>query len=108
MGFLLYFLSQQYCKNLVNFDFQPVCDFLNSKSISHSISRLGASILISYGDLGVNPYNLGAGLHNFIEIMGDGSVKGRIILVSFGQSNEVNVDISSLLIVVDVFKKYIQ
>jgi len=55
--------------------------------------------------LGVNPYNLGAGLHNFIEIMGDGSVKGRIILVSFGQSNEVNVDISSLLIVVDVFKK---
>lgn len=37
--------------------------------------------------------------------MGDGSVKGRIILVSFGQSNEVKVDVSSLLIVVDVFKK---
>ena len=92
-------------KNLVHFDFQPVCEFLNSKSISHSISRLGASILISYGDLGVNPYILGAGLHDFIEIMSDGSVKGRIILVSFGQSNEVKVDISSLLIVVDVFKK---
>lgn len=92
-------------KDLINFDFQPVSDFLNSKKIAHSISRLGISILISYGDLGINPNILSAGLHNFIEIMADGSVKGRIILVSFGQSNNVKVDISSLLLVTDVFKK---
>ena len=105
-GFSTVFSESTVLQNsLVNFDFQPVCDFLNSNTISHSVSRLGRSILISYGDLGVNPYILGAGLHNFIEIMDDGSVKGRIILVSFGQSNEVKVDISSLLIVVDVFKK---
>jgi hypothetical protein len=90
-------------KNLVSFDFQPLCDFLNSKDVRYSISRLGTSILISYGDVGFNPYILGSGLHNFIEIMNDGSVKGRIILLSFGHSNKV--DISSLLINLDVFKK---
>lgn len=92
-------------KDLVNFDFQPICDFLNSQNVKHSISRLGTSILISYCDLGINPYLLSTGLHNFIEIMADGSVKGRIILVSFGQSNEVKVDISSILILTYVFRK---
>lgn len=92
-------------KDINNFDFQPICDFLNSKNITHSVSRLGTSILISYGNLGINPNILCAGLNNFIEIMADGSVKGRIILVSFGQSNNVKVDIYALLAVTDVFKK---
>lgn len=105
-GFATVFSEQTILqRGFINFDFQPICDFLNSNNIKHSISRLGTSILISYGDLGINPYILGAGIHNFIEIMVDGSVKGRIILVSFGQSNEVKVDISSILFVTDVFKR---
>lgn len=91
-------------KDFHKFDFQPICNFLNSKKIAHSISRLGTSFLISYGDLGINPNILCAGLHNFIEIMDDGSVKGRIILVSFGQSNNIKVDISSLLFITGAFK----
>lgn len=92
-------------KNIIDFDFQPICDFLNSMNVAHSVSRLGTSILISYGDLGINPNILSAGLNNFIEIMADGSVKGRIILVSFGQSNNIKVDILALLAITDVFKK---
>ncbi len=92
-------------RGLTNFNFQPLCDFLNSKNISHSVSRLGTSILISYGNIGINPYLLSSGFHNFVEIMADGSVKGRIILVSFGQSNEVKVDIQALLAVTEIFKK---
>lgn len=92
-------------KDFYNFDFQSICDFLKVNKISHSVSRLGTSILISYGNLGINPNVLCAGLHNFIEIMSDGSVKGRIILVSFGQSDNVKVDISALLLITDVFRK---
>ncbi len=92
-------------KGIQNFDFQPVCDFLNSKNMPHSVSRLGTSILISYGNLGINPIILSAGLQNFIEIMADGSVKGRIILLTFGMSNPVMSDISALLFVTDIYKK---
>lgn len=92
-------------KGFAIYNFQPLCNFLNSKNISHSVSRLGTSILISYGNIGINPYLLSSGFHNFVEIMADGSVKGRIILVSFGQSNEVKVDIQALLAVTKIFKK---
>jgi len=92
-------------KSIFDFDFQPICDLLNSTNVSHSVSRLGTSILISYGNLGINPNILCAGLHNFIEIMADGSVKGRIILASFGQSDNIKVDISSLLFATDMFRK---
>lgn len=92
-------------KDYLNFDFQPICDYLNSLNTPHSISRVGASFLISFGGLNANTDLISAGLHNFIEIMRDGSVKGRIILSAFGQQPQTMVDIYSLLYIIDVFKK---
>lgn len=43
-----------------------------------------------------------AGIHNFIEIMADGSVKGRIVL--FSQNNSYEVDISSFILISVLFR----
>lgn len=81
-------------KNLANFDFTPISEYLRKNCISFSISRVGASFNISVGAINSNsddqPIHFVSGLHNFIEIMQDGSARGRIILY-YDKSDKVDI-----------------
>lgn len=71
--------------SFLSFDYTPVIDYLHSIRSTFSISRVGASILITIGDCSVTNGNgasilMTSGLNNFIEILRDGSVRARIIL----------------------------
>lgn len=87
------------------FNFQPICDLLNSLQVQHSVSRLGTSIIISLGELNSNSNLVDGGVHNFIEIMYDGSIRGRIVLFAMGKQPQTMVDIYAILGVTNVFKK---
>ena len=61
-----------------------------------SISRLAHSYLICLGDVGIsdqygNKTLPKAGIHNFIEVMCDGSVKCRVILNNIDNNPEVDI-----------------
>ena len=80
-------------QNIYNFDFSPISEYLRKNCKSFSISRVGASFNISVGKIGSNgePIHFVSGLHNFIDIMQDGSVRGRIILY-YDQSDKVDIE----------------
>ncbi len=85
-------------KNFTGMDLHPVADFLRSTGNNFSISRVGNSYIISYGRIFIKSPSgktllPSAGLHNYIEIMWDGSVKCRTLLSS--DSEESKVDISN-------------
>lgn len=79
-------------RNWANFDFTPISEYLRKNCIAFSISRVGASFNISIGTIKSDgqPIHFVSGLHNFIEIMQDGSVRGRIILC-YDASDKVNI-----------------
>lgn len=67
-------------KSFNNLDLSPIADKISSSFKSFSISRVGLSYLFSLGNVqGKNssgdPIPIRAGIHNFIEIMPDGSAK---------------------------------
>jgi hypothetical protein len=72
-------------KNFFNFDFGEVTQYLRTTGLDFSISRIGASYVISIGTITASDGQgksvmLKSGLQNFIEIMMDGSVKSRIVI----------------------------
>lgn len=92
-------------KGFFTYDFDSICNYLDSTQNEHSISRLGSSIVISYGELMKDSGDFFvAGLHNFMEIMLDGSVKGRIILPATTGKSSTLVDIYSLIDTTSVFE----
>jgi len=95
-------------RTFYEFDFNPISEYLKSISPDFSVSRLGHSVLISIGRVSLTTGNgnetlMDAGVHNFIEIMCDGSVRSRIILTA--TPNETKVDISSILHLYSIFKQ---
>lgn len=68
-----------------------------------SISRVGYSIVISVGEIKNPKGSIMANLNNFIEIMGDGSVKLRILLTNNGENDYV--DITSFSNILWIFKE---
>lgn len=68
-----------------------------------SISRVGYSIVISVGEIKNSKGSIMANLNNFIEIMGDGSVKLRILLTNNGENDFV--DITSFSNILWIFKE---
>ena len=68
-----------------------------------SISRVGYSIVISVGEIKNPKGSIMANLNNFIEIMGDGSVKLRILLTNNGEN--AFVDITSYSNILWIFKE---
>lgn len=81
-----------------NLDLNPIADKISFKPFS--ISRVGLSYLFSLGNVqGKNrsgePIPVRSGIHNFIEIMPDGSARGRILLLA--QPDSYNVDITPLI-----------
>lgn len=68
-----------------------------------SISRVGYSIVISVGEIKNPKGSIMANLNNFIEIMGDGNVKLRILLTNNGENDFV--DITSFSNILWIFKE---
>lgn len=68
-----------------------------------SISKVGYSIVISVGEIKNPKGSIMANLNNFIEIMGDGSVKLRILLTNNGENDYV--DITSFSNILWIFKE---
>ena len=68
-----------------------------------SISRVGYSIVLSGGEIKNPKGSIMANLNNFIEIMGDGSVKLRILLTNNGENDFV--DITSFSNILWIFKE---
>lgn len=96
-------------KNFYKFDFIDIANYLREKNTDFSISQVGYSHVISIGSVtmtdnyGNNLFVNYNGLHNFIEIMDDGSVKSRIILTNEPTTSKVCIDSSFNLY--DIFKK---
>lgn len=80
------------------YDFTAISNYLKNKHIDYGITKVGKSFVISLGTTNTQQNNVPirpiAGLHNFIEIMIDGSVRGRILLIS---DNTKKVDIGSII-----------
>lgn len=95
-------------KDFYVFDFTPIAKYVKTLISDFSISRMGHSILISIGRIDATQGNkaitlLPAGLHNFMEVMADGSVKCRILLTS--RPGKTTVDIGSMQNMLNDFKK---
>ena len=83
-------------KNFTRMDLSPVAEYLRNTVHDFSISRVGHSYVISFGKASIkNPNGKdvlpSAGLHNYIEIMWDGSVKCRVLLSSDPEESKVNI-----------------
>lgn len=83
-------------KSFYTIDLNPVATYLRSMRSDFSIARLGHSYLFTFGrvvqaDNNGHELLMGARINNFIEIMWDGSVKCRVILLSDSDSLRVNI-----------------
>lgn len=95
-------------KNFFCFDLEPIVSFLKNKfgevgEGSYGISRVGNSFVFNFGSISMesSKHNIPAGIHNFIEIMADGSVKCRVILLE----KDGKVDMSSICYLNIMFKE---
>ena len=89
-------------RSYIEADLKRIAYELKATSNAFSISRVGNSLVISIGEVKNSNGNVFSNLHNFIEIMGDGSVKLRILLVNNNESDEVNI--CWLFTVISTFK----
>ena len=90
----------EFQQNFYNYDFNQIVEILKDRGSSFSISRLGHSVLISIGDISASSNGnertlLNSGIHNFVEIMCDGSVRLRTILTTGSEFSKV--DISNIM-----------
>lgn len=97
----------EFQKNFYKFDLTPISDYLKSIGSIFSVSRVGSSIVVSIGGASASDHNghktkLNDGIHNFIEIMYDGSARCRIILATL--PDDEKVDIASVTITLRRFK----
>jgi len=99
LGFSVVFSElSNFQKTFYVFDFNPIVEYLKSTPLDFSISRVGHSVVISMGNFSATTRNgnkaflMNNGIHNFIEIMCDGSVRSRIILTA--NPDDTKADIS--------------
>lgn len=95
-------------KNFYKFDATPIANYLHSQMKDFSISRLGHSYFISVGKaISTDDYGkqhlVNAGMHDFIEIMCDGSAKFRILLTI--EPKSMYSDIKPLIYVMEYYKQ---
>lgn len=88
-------------KKLLNADFEKVSNILKETKSPYSISKVGYSICITIGapKCGNDHSELlvPAGLDHFMEILPDGSVRGRIIFTSPTDGNKSNIISSGVI-----------
>lgn len=79
-----------------NANLKAIGDFLRSFQAGFSISLIGTAYLFSVGtviahDMRENQIPAEVGCHNFMEVMRDGSVRGRVVLVADSAAEYVDV-----------------
>lgn len=67
----------------------------------YTVSQVGISYVFSVGDVTNSENIVEANLHNFMEIMSDGSVKMRVLLTN--NENEPEINIGSIMSVLSIF-----
>ena len=77
-------------------DFKKISEILSKRKNVYSISEVGDSINITIGNYENSNYKALANMHNFIEIMKDGSMKFRIVL--FLQDNGISYILQLIMI----------
>lgn len=88
-------------EKLLNADFEKVSNILKESKSPYSISKVGYSICISIGlakceNECINKL-VPAGFNHFMEILPDGSVRGRIIFISSPDDTNSNVITSGII-----------
>lgn len=86
-------------KNFYRIDLEPIAKYLREINPEFSITRVGYSYVFGMGSATVRTQNgkvvpTAAGVHDFMEIMLDGSVRGRLLLIATPET--MDVDITSL------------
>lgn len=86
-------------KNFYTIDLEPIANYLREINPEFSITRVGYSYVFGMGSATVRTQNgkvvpTAAGVHDFMEIMLDGSVRGRLLLIATPET--ADVDITSL------------
>ena len=86
-------------KKFYTIDLEPIAKYLREINPEFSISRVGYSYVFGMGSATVRTQNgkvvpTAAGVHDFMEIMIDGSVRGRLLLIATPET--ADVDITSL------------
>lgn len=88
-----------YQKNFFKLNITPIAEYLQKICEDFSISQVGYSYLFSIGNVMAkdnqgNLCQIGTGIHNFMEIMADGSIRCRVLLI--GELNDNSVDITTI------------
>lgn len=78
-------------KKYVEADLKQIGNELKKTANAYSISKVGYSLVVSVGEINTVNGNVLSNLHNFMEVMGDGSVKLRIFLTNNDESDKVNI-----------------
>lgn len=86
-------------ENFYKIDLTPVTEYIKSRSPHFSISQIGYSYLFTFGEMTARDrdgkqHPTASGIHNFLEIMADGSARGRVVLT--GDTSSTNVDITAI------------
>lgn len=86
-------------KKFYTIDLEPIAKYLREINPEFSITRVGYSYVFGMGSATVRTQNgkvvpTAAGVHDFMEIMLDGSVRGRLLLIATPET--ADVDITSL------------
>lgn len=86
-------------KNFYTIDLESIAKYLREINPEFSITRVGYSYVFGMGSATVRTQNgkivpTAAGVHDFMEIMLDGSVRGRLLLIATPET--ADVDITSL------------
>ncbi|MBQ6135602.1 MAG: ATP-binding protein [Bacilli bacterium] len=102
--------SSKATQKLLNADFKKISDILKEAEMKYSISKVGYSICIAIGNPKCgNEYIdqlVPAGLNHFMEILPDGSVRGRVVFIADTDGNPQNTISSGLIsMMYNFFKK---
>ncbi len=93
-------------KDFYQMDMKPIAKYLREECQEFNITRVGYSYVFGLGsatarDQNGNVVPTSAGIHDFMEVMPDGSVRGRLLLTAKPKMTEV--DITSLVYYFNTF-----
>lgn len=91
-------------------DLKQISNDLKNKNNAYTISQVGLSYVFSMGEIRNSENIVEANLHNFMEIMLDGSVKTRILLTNNANEPQVNIAciMSNLFTFTDIYSEIFQ
>lgn len=88
-----------------NINYEKISNILKKDKVNFSISKVGYSVCITYGDTVIDgnglKYLTPAGITNFMEILPDGSFRCRVVLSADGKSI---VSINPIILIPTLFK----